>query len=143
LPPWKFKQDAPLEERGETAFTLAIGEKDKWHVAWQYDRDANHFVRQNGRGMQKDADGSPILAKNVVVQFATVRILDAVGRRRIDTSSGGEALIAIDGRTIGGRWEKDADGGRTRFYDAAGNELSLNAGMTWIEVVPTETPVTY
>lgn len=143
LPPWNFKHDALPDDRGDAKASLAVGEPDKWNVTWLYDRDANAFARQYGKGTQKDAEGQPVLAKNVVVQFTTVRVLDEVGRRRVDTVSGGEALIAIDGRVIGGRWKKDEDGGRTRFYDAAGNQLSLNAGLTWIEVVPTETPVTY
>jgi len=93
-------------------------------------------------GPQKDADGAPVLAKNVMIQFTTVRVLDEVGRRRIDTSGGGDASVLMDGRLISGTWKKDKTSGRTRFYDAAGNELSLNAGVTWIEVVPLGTPVT-
>ncbi len=138
---WKFKDDAPEGERPEGGAELAIGYADAYRVAWRYDRGANQFVRVRGGKEEKDAGGVPVRAKNVVIQFVETKVLDEVGRRRIDTKGGGEALAAIDGRVVGGRWK--VVGGRTRFVDAAGNEFSFVAGPTWIEVVPNDTPVTH
>lgn len=137
---WRFKDDAPLEERPESA-ELAIGYADSYRVTWRYDRETNLFVRFRAGREEKDAAGFPVRAKNVVVQYAETKVLDEVGRRRIDTKGGGEALAAIDGRIVGGRWK--FDGGRTRFVDAAGNDFVFAAGQTWIEVVPNDTPVTH
>lgn len=142
LSPWKFKEDMPPEDRPTDQFEVAIGEQGKWRVRWRYDRDANAYSRILAAGPQKDADGTPILAKNVLVQFATVRVLDSLGRRKIDTASGGEAMALLDGRLVAGTWKRNKADGRTRFYDSADNELSINAGVTWIEVVPIGTPVT-
>jgi hypothetical protein len=138
---WKFKDDAPVGERPESGAELVIGYADTYRVTWRYDRDANQFVRMRGGKEEKDATGVSVRAKNVVVQYVETKVLDEVGRRRIDTKGGGEALAAIDGRTVGGRWK--AVGGRTVFVDAAGNEFAFDAGTTWIEVVPNDTPVTH
>jgi hypothetical protein len=143
LDPWRYKLDATLDERGDGVLVLEIKDYGQAGVAWVYERDLNAYRRVIAGEDDKDADGAPVLAKNVVVQFAPVAILDEVGRRRIQTEAGGEALVALDGRVIGGRWKKEPDGGRTRFYDAADNEIAFNAGTTWIEVVPTDTEVTY
>lgn len=143
LDPWRYKLDATLDERGDGVLVLEIKDYGQAGVAWVYERDLNAYRRVIAGEDDRDADGAPVLAKNVVVQFAPVAILDEVGRRRIQTEAGGEALAALDGHVIGGRWKKEPDGGRTRFYDAADNEIAFNAGTTWIEVVPTDTEVTY
>lgn len=154
LPAWKFKDDAPPADRPDGDVTLTLGETGKWLVSWRYDKERNLWSRVFGGAAQADDDGSPVLAKNVVVQFTEVETIDEIGRRRIDTTSGGDALFAADGRIIGASWKKGAKDrrsagdpakgdGRTRFYDAAGNEIVFDAGTTWIEVVATGMPVTY
>jgi hypothetical protein len=142
LSPWKFKEEPALADRSADAFEVTLGEMGKWRVRWRYDRDANAYARILATGPQKDADGTPVLAKNVLVQFVKVDVLDEKLRVRIDDLSGGDARIIMDGRVIGGSWKKASAAARTRFYDAAGNEIAVNAGTTWIEVVPVGTPVT-
>jgi hypothetical protein len=138
--PWRFKDDAAEADRPEAA-ELTVGYGEPYRVTWKYDRATNSFARLRGGREEKDSAGVPVRAKNVVVQFVMTKVLDEVGRRSIDTKGGGEALVAVDGAIIGGRW-KFADG-RTRFVDAAGNEISFVAGQTWIEVVPNDTPVSH
>ena len=141
LSAWKFKDDTSPEDRPNEIVKLDLGEAGKWNVRWVYDKEKNVWIRVIGKTVQADADGSTVLAKNVVVQLTTVVVLDEIGRRRVDTTSGGDAFFAADGRVIGASWKKQD--GRTRFYDAAGNELVFNAGTTWVEVVPTGTPINY
>lgn len=143
LDSWKFKLDAPAEDRGDGQLVLEIQDYGQAGVAWTYDRDTNDFGRVIAGETEKDSDGTGIRAKNVVVQYAPVQVIDDYGRRRIQTEAGGDALIALDGRVIGGTWKKEPGGARTRFYDAVGKEMSFNAGTTWIEVVPQDTKVTY
>ena len=143
LSPWKYKDDEPLVERPAEILEVALGEQGKWRVRWRYDRETNAFARILASGPQLDDDGQAVLAKNVLVQFAKVKVLDDIGRRSIDTVSGGDASVIMDGRIIGGTWKYDRSSARTLFYDAAGNELALNAGITWVEVVPIGTPITH
>lgn len=139
---WRFKEDASAAERPESAaLAVRYGDARGMDVAWTYDRDANAYVRAQGGRPHRDEDGTPVRAKNVVVQFTAVSVIDDVGRRRITTVGDGDAVIAIDGVAVHGTWRKDARDGRTRFYDASGNQIRFNAGQTWIEVVPNGTEV--
>jgi len=52
-------------------------------------------------------------------------------------------VVFQDGIAIDGSWRTDSEAARTRFYDAAGNEISFNRGRTWLEVVPSESAVGY
>lgn len=138
---WRFKQDAAADERPETAAMRVKYGDSRMDVTWAYARETNDYVRSQGGREHRDEDGSPVRAKNIVVQYAKVSVIDDVGRRRITTVGEGDALIAIDGIAVHGTWRKDARDARTRFYDASGNQIRFNAGPTWIEVVPTGTDV--
>lgn len=142
LKPWLFKDDAAAADRPASG-SLTVGAKDgDYAVRWEYDRAKNAYRRYQGGKVQDDAvSGQPIEAKNVVVQLTKVSILDEVGRRRIVTLGEGDAVIAVDGNAYHGTWRKTSNDGRTRFYDASGNEIRFNAGATWIEVVPEGTTI--
>ncbi len=139
---WKFKADAPAGDRpAKAALTIAYGDPHV-DVTWAYDAATNAYSRSQGGKEIRDDDGTAVVAKNVVVQYAEVTTIDDYGRRKIVTIGKGDADFAVDGQTVHGTWRKDSRAGRTRFYDASRNEISFNVGTTWIEVVPAGTQVT-
>lgn len=145
LAAWRFKSDAALDDRPDDVADLIVsGRTFAYTVRWAYDREQNAYRRYQGGAPQEDAArGEPVMAKNVVIQLTAVSVIDEIGRRKIATSGEGEALMALDGNTYRGTWRRAGSGGRTRFYDASGTEVRLNAGTTWIEVVPKETEISY
>jgi hypothetical protein len=142
--PWRFKEDAPEDERAEDGAVISIPNPERsYAVRWTYDRAANGYVREQGGSPHAEEGNGAVRAKNVVIQYVKTRVLDEVGRKRIETIGEGEALAAIDGNVVSAKWKKGSKDARTRFYDAAGNELAFNAGTTWIEVVADGTDITY
>ncbi len=79
----------------------------------------------------------------MIVQKVTSQVLDTVGRLAIDTIGTGEVIVFQNGKMITGIWKKDGRESRTRFYDANNNEIKLNPGKIWIEVVNERTGVSY
>ena len=61
----------------------------------------------------------------------------------MDTTGEGEALIFQDGKVTLGTWEKKFKGDRESYYDEEGNEISLNAGQIWVEIVKPDTKIEY
>ncbi len=53
----------------------------------------------------------------------------------------GTAWIATNGKTIKGTWRKKSDSDPTRFYDGKGKPVTLTVGQTFVQVMPTGTPV--
>jgi hypothetical protein len=145
IAPWPFADDpAHADARSgvlaEDAPTLAIDYgATAYDVLWTYDAATNSYLRSQG-GEFVSEDGGILRAKNVVVQFVEVTILDAIGRRRIDTDGPGTALILKDGSVVEGSWERTE--GRTRFLGPDGDEIIFTTGTTWIQVVPIDTDVT-
>jgi len=141
--PWKFKEEAALEDRPESPPDIVVDySTPTYRVAWKYDRVRNVYRRYQDDDLQRDDTGQAIQAKNVIVQFTKVTVLDEIGRRSIQTAGQGPALIALDGRTAPATWKGPVTG-RTRYYSEQGAEAEFNAGPTWIEVVPLGSEVAY
>ena len=70
----------------------------------------------------------------MVVRFANTG--DSKHRLDADLIGSGRAWISTNGRTIEGTWKKSGTTKPTRFYDRAGNPVTLTAGQTFIQVVP-------
>lgn len=134
---WQFKDEASVEARPEEEKRIKIYFSTKtYEVGWQYDRESNGYLRYQAGVIQQDRDGSEVWAKNIVVQFTKMVVLDEVGRKRIDTIGDGEAIVFQDGVRVDGIWRKEAKGERTKFYNEVGAEIKFNPGVTWVEVVP-------
>jgi hypothetical protein len=132
---WLFKVDAPLDVDA-LSLTVDWGSGDLYDVKWAYEPESNRYLRMQGVDVVNSQDGDPVLANNVIVMAADITVVDSVTRRHIQTTGEGDALVVQDGRIILGRWKKSTRTDRLRFYDAAGQEIKMNAGKTWIEVVP-------
>jgi len=140
---WKFKDEAALEDRPASSPDITVDySTPTYRVAWKYDRVRNVYRRYQNGDLQRDDTGQAIQAKNVIVQFTKVVVLDEIGRRSIETIGQGPALIALDGRTAPATWKGPVTG-RTRYYSEQGAEAVFNAGPTWIEVLPLSAEVSY
>lgn len=83
-----------------------------------------------------------IEAQNVLIAFVSVKVIDEVGRLRIQTSGSGDAIICRQGECQTGAWQKKSAADRLGFY-LGDEEAALVPGQTWIEIVPIGRTVTY
>jgi hypothetical protein len=147
LEPWRFKEDTPGNASQPAAAAIDIpftSPGSDFAVRWDYDPASNGYLRSMGGVPHTDGvTGERLTARNVAVQFAVLRPSGVKAYNIIDTVGSGQAIVFQDGVSIAGTWRKDSEAGRTRFYDAAGNEIAFNRGPTWIEVVPADSTVGY
>lgn len=137
---WQFKDGAPTTE---TPISPSINwsEGTTYDVTWRYDAETNRYKREQGTSAMVMTSGEPVFADNIAVFETTVTVVDAVGRRHVVTVGGGKAVVYQDGKKIEGTWKKSSRTDRLRFFDANGEEIKFNTGVTWIEVVPALTIV--
>ncbi|MDP3985291.1 MAG: DUF3048 domain-containing protein [bacterium] len=138
---WKFKDDAPADARPETQECTIVFSSDFYTVNWKYDQKENIYIRWQMQKSVRDTDGTSVRAKNIAVMATDISILDSVGRRRVRTTGEGTAFVIHDGKETKGIWKRENREARTRFYDENGDEIEFNAGVTWIEVVPSDDAV--
>jgi DUF3048 family protein len=144
-PAWQFAPDAPLEARpvgGKISFAYSTST-----IRYNYDRGTNTYLRTvSVEGKQKDAATKKRVApKNVVVMLMRFGALNDghPNKHRLEAKvvGSGVAWIATNGKTIKGTWRKKSLTAPTRFYNKAGVEVTLTAGQTFVNVMPTGTLV--
>lgn len=134
---WHYKHDYPLESATATVRGSADGPTVKYggsyNVAWKYDKESNAYSRREAGVIQKDADGTPVTAKNIVVVRTDGQVLDAEGRLKIRTTGRGQAVIYRDGLSFEAQWRRNA-GEHYRFETTDGADALFNRGTTWIQI---------
>ncbi len=145
LTPYKFKEDALAEARGQ-AQTLTIDFSfPTYKVLWTYDPATNSYIRAQGGITHVDREtGERIMAKTIAVAVVKRQLKSAEdGPGYIMTTTGsGKASILTDGKLVIGTWKRPTKNDMLRFYDDGGQEVALNRGQLWIEIVPPEVKYT-
>jgi hypothetical protein len=141
-----FADDLPRAERPNAGSILVPYKRGS--SGYTYDADTNSYLRSVAGKAQIDAaDGTRVTARNVVVLFMRLSIdpESEPNHRRpmLDHVGSGKALVFRDGKVIAGTWQKPSASELTRFYDAAGREITLVRGRIFIQVVATGTDVEY
>jgi len=109
----------------------------RYTVTWSYDADSNDYVRgMDGAPHVDAASRQPIRAANVLLQWTPVRTIDEEGRLDLANVGRGSLLAFLDGVAIEGTWSKTSLAAPTAYRDREGNPLKLNAGPTWIHILP-------
>jgi hypothetical protein len=145
--PWKFKQEANSEDRGQVAkisFDFWSSQPE-YAVTWEYSKESNDYQRLTGGQPHKDLNNDQQLqAKVVIVQFMKeTGPVDELKHMLYTTIGKGKAIVFQDGQVIEANWSKAERKSRTIFTDAKGKEIEFNGGPIWIEIVPIGGEVNY
>ncbi len=137
---WQFKDpetSLPLGGTVDINFSSAA-----FAVQWVIDKTTNTYVRSMAGEAHKDRlSGEQITAKTVIAMTVqrSANAAYSTGKESewsMTTIGGGNASVFIDGKQIRGTWSKPSRTERTKFLDETGNEIVLNRGKIWVEVVP-------
>jgi len=103
-----------------------------YEVDWTYNDNLRKYQRIQGGDKFYYYTGVQATTDNIVVQVVDDYLIDEE-RRGMDTQSGGLVYIFNNHGYQDGAWL--VENGRTRFFNAEGEELKLVPGKTWIEIV--------
>lgn len=136
---WQFADEATASARPKK-FELRIPYAAYlMDVLWRYDRKSNTYLRFNGGTAHKDAETKKqLFAKTIIVQKVATSLEDSAGRLKMKTIGSGKVQVFKDGKVINGTWKKKGRSARTKLFDKKGDEIALNRGKIWVEVVPTD-----
>lgn len=127
----------------ETAEDITIDYWGSYAVVYEYDSLNNNYLRfLNDKSSPHLVESDKQLtAKNIIVQYVNTSTIDDAGRQEIDLNSGGKMQLFRDGIIIKGKWEKR--NGKIVYLNSDGEEIEINPGQTWIQVVPNGTDINY
>ncbi len=126
---------------GPVTTTMAAAFSPTSTVRVRYDATSGRYVlSQDGRVL-------PIACANVVVQVVRTgasRFHDVHGENSpLTVSTGsGRAVVLRDGKQVEGRWSR-AGLGATHLLNAAGQDVALKPGPTWIMLLPVSGTITF
>ena len=63
------------------------------------------------------------------------------GRQELENIGTGTGYYLTEGKCIEITWSKASDKAKTYFKDLEGNEITLNDGITYVQLVPKDYPV--
>lgn len=139
--PFKFKEDESDIE-GSIANKLTILYRKNNTTEYNYDEEKKLYVRtKDGELHIDEIDSTPIVAKNIIIQEAKTKVLDNEGRLEIQLVGEGKGKYITHGNAIEIKWVKESKKTKTIYYTLEGEELVLNPGVTWIQVIEPETEV--
>jgi hypothetical protein len=136
--PWTFKAENPTLTGASLGLSIDFSQKS-YLVGWQYQAKTNSYLRTIAQQIDRDENNQqPIEAKNILVQFVkTVPTqTDTIGSLDMELNTQGEAVVFLDGKVINGKWQYHNQ--QTKFLTLDNQEIALNPGVVWVEMVPEE-----
>lgn len=128
--------DDPATGEPASSFTVSFDRSDS-DVTWNWDAATATYTRTL-RGKQAIAgSGDPIAPGNVVVMFVDYAGGAGAMGAEADLTGSGEAWVFSGGKLVKGTWERADNETPTRIVDAAGADVPLSPGQTWVELPAT------
>ncbi len=111
---------------------------------FRYNKEERIYYRYvNDKPHRDEVTDIHLSAKNIIVQYASIKVIDNEGRLEMGTVGTGKGLYITNGKMMNVTWKKNDRRDITRFYDLEGKEIKLNPGKTWYQVVPNSMKINY
>lgn len=83
--------------------------------------------------------GNQLNFKNIIIQFVKEWDIDKNDYQTMDLEdASGKGYYITNGKKMDITWKKNESTRKMRYYDASGNELTINAGKTYIALFPND-----
>lgn len=134
------------QPQGKEAVLVTVRYPGGWQgyrVTYAYEKDTDRWLRYLGEQPHRDAEGSVLWARNVVIQFVEMRRVpgDPLLHMEAKMTGRGKVMVFSGGRYREGTWRKESRKSPVVYRDDRGNPLEMAPGPTWVLVVPLETEV--
>lgn len=125
----------PTEGEDANEVRIVYSKKDA-SIRYEYDPETKSYLRfREGKQMLDENTREPIMAKNIIVQYADSKIYNGT-HREIKSTGKGKGYYITAGKMQEIKWNKFDDHiNPTKFTYEDGSEIKLNPGQTWIQVI--------
>lgn len=134
--PFKFNTTAVALDGGACT-AVSVPFSSSYTYKYTYDAEKKVYLSSLNGNAFKDDNGTQQSFTNIIIVYSSTSVIDSYGRISYDLSSGKGVYIS-NGTYENITWEKGGYTDIMKFYDADGNELSLNPGRSYIALVPTK-----
>jgi hypothetical protein len=126
---WSFAESSVSSDALPLSIHIAWSNASLYDIEWKYSPSTNEYMRTQG--------GVTYAANNVIAVVTDIATIpgDDKGRKTVRTIGEGVMHLFHNGEEIIGTWKKPIAQDRLRFYDEDGDEIAMNPGKTWIEIL--------
>ncbi len=143
--PWVYADAPTSTEMGEDELeqvnegtSVTVPYAGIFKAEWRYDEEKDLYTRYRQGYIIRDADGTAVTAKNVVLMLTEAEVLDDIGRLKIRTTGRGKAIVASGGKIREVEWVR-LSGQHIRFEGIDGSDVAFRRGTTWMSVITDST----
>lgn len=130
------ENEAPLAS-GTAASNVKIPYAGFYSVGFTYEEATGTYTRLMNGAAHPMQGGARLVAKNIIImQMKTYPLGDGSARINVETTAGGKGYYITLGKCIPITWEKSGRSGKTVWKDESGQEIRLNPGQTFVELLP-------
>jgi len=120
-------------DAGGQAYIATVQFSAAYFRRFIFDHETGLYFLENRHGPYLDAcTQEQVAVGNILVQFTNKRVVDAIGRRDVDTVGSGRGYLISGGRYQPVYWAKDSHEDPMRWYLPDGSSLRLQPGRIWI-----------
>lgn len=141
---FNFEEIMIISNAKSVAEEISINYWGNYKVLYEYNRQENIYKRflDSKDNPHSCENGEQITVRNIIIQFVETKVKDDVGRLSLKLEGENKALYFRNGVVSEGHWQKNGFKS-TKFYDENDQLITVNPGNTWIQIVPTDTNITY
>lgn len=133
---FKFNDSFKIMEKGEIANEVKVKYFANKEASYIYDSTNEIYKRcYNGAEHKDEITGETLTATNIIIQQVSAKVIDEEQHLEMATVGEGKAKYITGGKAIDIIWRKGSYEGATKYYHETGEELILNPGKTWVQVV--------
>lgn len=140
-----YVTDEVTLEDGVVANTVNIPYSNS-KVKFVYNEETKLYERYVGNELRKDwLTGETLTTKNIIITYAnnyTTSEENGYGRQEIENIGNLDGYYITDGKAVKIKCEKTTRAGKTVYKDLEGNEIDVNDGNTYIQIVPPSMTIT-
>ena len=125
-----------LLDQGEVAKKVSLYYVDAkpWFV--YNETDSLYYRYEFGDKQIDGSTGEQLAVKNIILQNCYSSLKDSKnGTLDIDYLSGGSGMYITNGKAVPITWKRASANDITHYYTQDGQEIILNPGKTWVEIV--------
>lgn len=138
-------EEVDLED-GIVATNIKLPYSNSYSVSYKYDEETKKYTRYYNKTLQKDwKTKETVQTKNIIVTFAKNSTLnDGSGKDRQNLYNIGtlDGYYITNGKAIKIKCYKSSRKEQTVYKDLNGNEIKVNDGNTFVQIVPIDANIT-
>jgi len=134
---FRFYEADTTPENGQKADRVTIQFSQSARPYLIYDDENREYTRYQFGVLHKDANNDqPLTFKNIIVQYVKhTEISNGYLDLELENAEG-DGYYVTNGTAIPIVWKRNETENECRYYDLAGNRLSINVGKTYVAIYP-------